>query len=390
MKGYLIAIDNELQENFTKFISNIKNTDSLQFETITREFCDNIIAVLDYYVAPIFNNGKMVTDKKLGIPFKKDDFNDEEVEFIKNYKLNELTQFGRMLKTAIINCYEYRDSDKSLYEQISEVIIDKYIKLFKHAQLIEYKNQNITKVNLISDDKVSCAICQTMSKFTYDIDKLINLIDESHSFCKLTFEPINSNNFIDFTIDKTNITFLNLPNSLKENVKSIITTLKIYCPEKMLDKNFIVVDNINNESDFIGLLQNKYDSSKIEELQQQIKNTLGLFEIGDKIFIGKDHLNKIDYFIVKYLLQDNLLKNDLTWWETEYNNNKQKTKYVGDGVSIYASPFINYIAEQNHESYFLESAIYYILSPQLLKDIDLNNYNELKQKVFNNIEFIRS
>ena len=65
MKNYLIAIDNEIEQYYKKLINNIKINDSLQFESQVQEFCDNIIAVCDYYVNPVFNNGKMIINKKM-------------------------------------------------------------------------------------------------------------------------------------------------------------------------------------------------------------------------------------------------------------------------------------------------------------------------------------
>ncbi len=269
-----------------------------------------------------------------------------------------------------------------------EIIIAKCIRLFKFAQLFEYKNQNITKVNLISDTNISCPICQTLSKFPQDTTKLMDNIEESHPYCNLSIEPHNNFNNVNFTINKTNIAFLNLPINLKDSITTLVTQLKIYCPTLLTDKSFIIVDDIKDTNDFIDLLNSKYDDDKILELQDQIKDTLGLFEVDDKVFISRGHLNNLRYFIIQALLKTNLMEKDLEWWKIEYYN-KQKTKYIGDDVGLYANPFISYIAEQNYESYFVESAIYYILTPQLLKDVDPENYNQLKHTIFENTEFLR-
>lgn len=387
MKNYLIAIDNELKEYYSKYINNVKVDNLAEFELTVSEFCENVVAVVDYYIEPIFNNGKMIVYKKLGLPIQKKSFTENDIEFIKNYKLHDLGKLNDTLKSAIINCYEYRTSDAEFYEDIIEVIIGKCLKLFKLSQLLEYKNQNIDNINLFSNNS-GCVICQTLSKFTHNVDELISNIDNLHPYCKLTIEPINNLNYINFIIDKTQIEFLNLPINLKDNINSLITQLKIYCKDKITDKTFIIVDNINNEQDFNTLLQSKYSEDKIRELQSQIDNTIGLFEHNNKIFISKNHLIKLDYFIVKSLLKDKLMDINLEWWKKEYYN-KQKTKYIADDIAIYTNPFINYLAEQNYELYFLESAINYILNPQLLKDIDYNCYDKLKHIAFNDIEFLR-
>ena len=387
MKNYLIAIDNELQEYYNKFVSIYNEDNNLQLESSVQDFCENAIAILDYYVEPIFKNGKMVVDKKLGVPVKSI-LNNDENEFIDKYKSEDLNNLKYTLQNAIINCFMYRNSDKDFYEEMIEIIIAKCIRLFKFAQLFEYKNQNITKVNLISDVNMSCPVCQTLSKFSHDISKLMDNIEDFHPYCKLSIEPNDNLNNINFTINKTNVAFLNLPINLKDNIATLITQLKIYCPTLLTDKSFIIVNDINETTDFIDLLNSKYDDDKILELQDQIKDTLGFFEFDDKIFISRNHLNNLKYFIVQALLKTNLMKKDLEWWKIEYYN-KQKTKYIGDNVGLYASPFVSYIAEQNYESYFLESAIYYILTPQILKDIDPENYNQLKNSIFENTDFLR-
>lgn len=385
MKNYLIAIDNEIKEFYSKYIKDI---DDIGFELAVEEFCDNSIAIFDYYTEHIYTNGKMSVYKKLGLPVQKKPFINEDLEFIKNYKLNNLGELNSTLQTAIINCYEYRDSDVSFYEDIIEIIIGKCLKLFKQSQLMEYKIQNIDKVNLISDINNSCAICQTLSKFTHNTNDLINNIDNLHPYCKLSIEPAVNINDINFTVDKTQIGFLNLPVNLQDSINAVLMQLKIYCKDKITDKTFIIVDNINNENDFNNLLKSKYTEDKINELKIDINNTIGYFEYNNKVLISKNNLTKLSYFIVRGLLKEKLFNIDLTWWKEEYYN-RQKEKYILDDIAIYVKPFISFLAEQNYESYFLESAIHFILNPKFLKDIDCDCYNKLKYEVFNNIEFIR-
>lgn len=385
MKNYLIAIDNEIKEFYVSYIKNINN---IGFELAVEEFCDNSIAIIDYYTEHIYNNGKMVVYKKLGLQTQKKNMTGEDIDFIKSYKLHNLGELRDTLQLAIINCYQHRNSDSSFYEDIIEVIIGKCLKLFKQSQLIEYKNQGIYKINLIGDINNSCAICQTLSKFTYNIDTLLDDVDNLHPYCRLSIEPADNINTINFTIDKTQIGFLNLPVNIQDNVNSLLMQLKIYCKDMLTDKTFIIVDNINNENDFNKLLKSKYTDDKIKELKNDINDTIGYFEYNNKILISKNNLKMLDYFIVRGLIKDKLSNINLEWWQDEYYK-RQKEKYILDDIAIYVQPFISYLAEQDYKSYFLESVINYILNPQFLKSIDSGCYEKLKHLVFNNIEFIR-
>lgn len=355
MKSYLIDIDNELHNYYKQFIDSIENN-SLQPSNINH-FTDNVVALLDYYIEPIFNSGKKIITKRLNTQFTKNKFAESEQSFIDGYRKNYLNQFKENLNKAIENCFDDRENDKEFYEDLVQIIIADCIKLFKYAQLSECINNNITEVK-INTDNDSCPICRTKLQFKQSTAKLMKEIDNLHSFCK-------------FSID------LNINNQ----ISNIQQRLKISLPELITDKEFVVVEDVVSIPEFADILRNKYDEEKVSKILEQINNRIAVFEVDNKIFLSKNCLNKLQYFVTRALLKDKLMQYDLSWWEEEYKK-KQESKYVGDNVAIYAEPFVSYIAEQDYKSYFLESAIYFILDPDLLKVIDQENYNQLQKQIF--------
>ena len=364
MKNYLLSIDNELKDCFGKLTSKSKN-DNFNFEEVVQEFVDDTVALLDYWAMPMFQSGKLIIAKQIGKAITKEELNENEERFIKNYKNNSLSRFGETLYNGIINCFEQRKNDKDFYDDIIEVIADNAIKFFKSSQLFECKANDIQEVNLISDHN-SCSRCQTASQFVNNVDKLLENIDDIHSFCKLSID-------------------LNNPELKK---KSIITHLNMIIPELVTEYEFKFVDNINDEPEFINLLSRKYDSIKTAELHEKIGNQLMSLKTPSKVLISKKHASKINYIITSTLLKDKLLQKDYSWWKENYYK-KQETKWSGDNVVVYTNPFVNYLAEQDPESHFIQSAITYVLEPQYLKNIDNENYQKLKTTIFNNTEFLR-
>ena len=366
MKNYLIAINTELKTFYSELITNYQKENN-QFDDVVTDFCDNITATLDYYTVPIYNKGRNIVQKNLNIKLAtKNDLTQIESNYIEKYKIEKLNQFNDTLKTAIIACFNDRISDDDLCNQIMEVIMSQCLKLFKVAQLLECQKNSITKIKFNTDEN-SCFKCQTLSKFSHNVDKLINNIDDSHSFCKFS---------------------INLQINIENQVNLIKSRLNISFPELVTSKTFKMVNDIIDEPEFILLLQQKFNSEKVSELKEQLKNQISYFTNSNEVLISKSYINELEYIITSVLLKDKLLMEDFSWWKENYFK-RQESKYVGNDVAIYSKPFINYIAEQNPESYFLESCIAYILQPKLLKSIDLENYDRLKTFIFKDIEFLR-
>jgi phage gp46-like protein len=365
MKNYLVAIDNELKTFYDELVNRTK--DESQFESTVIDFCDNVTATLDYYTAPIFNSGRNVIQKKLGIKLaSKNDFTLEENDYIEKYKAENLSQFSDNLKQGVLACFKDRLDDRMFYDQVIEIIVGDCLKLFKIAQLMECKKHSINKIKFNTDDN-SCSHCQVMSKFSHNVEKLINQSNSLHPFCKFS---------IDLSINVDN------------KINSIQSRLNVSVPDMITERTFKMVNDIIDEPEFILLLQQKFDEEKADELRNQVKGQISYFSTDENVLINKNFTNELEYIVTLSLLKDKLIANDISWWKDKYFK-MQESKYIGDSAAVYAEPFINYIAEQNAESYFLESAIAYILQPKLLKDIDSTNYDKLKQSIFKGIEFLR-
>jgi hypothetical protein len=374
-KKYLISINQEVEDYYNELLNNIE----VDMEEDLDEFSENVTAVLDYYTEPIVKIGK----EKIANTINEDIV--EEEEFINHYKNNDLNDFEKTLKDALNNCFGELNN-KKLFEEISEIIFGFCLKLFRYSQLLECLNHNIKTVSLSSNYN-SCPICRTKSKFNHNVGDLIDNIDEFHESCKLVIKPNIKESVEELSIKNTNIKFINIPKSIKNEIEPLINKIKMSTPELLSDKTIKFVNNISDLDEFNTLLNNNHPKDRVNQIINDVQGSVVSFEYNNEIFISNEHLENIKNIILKSILKDKLmLNNDLGFWRKEYNN-KKKSKYIGNGVSIYAKPFINYLAEEDFKTYFIESAIYYILNPQLLKSIDKNNYKQLKENVFNNIEF---
>lgn len=338
IKNILVSIDYEVKEAYHK--------DYGKWD----KFIDELKNILDYYKSSIYKAGKMVLNKKIGKKVNRDiEFTNIDNEFINNYDING---FIDKLQQAITNCCNDLTKEK-LYDQLITIIIGECIILFKLSEINECKNLQIKKIKLISDDTYSCDLCKTNSKFAYSVDKFNR--EMIHPYCKLSILPISTNP----TNIKTSIAeFIDVPQIFESNIKNITTKLMIQLKQYITSKKFIFGD---------------YDSIISNDNMLQISNKLI-----DKI--------NIEELIVRELLKDKLLLEIDQWWKDSYEIHKD-SKTIGDGCIIYSNGFINNLAQINHEEYFIQSFIAYILYPTELRQIDINAYNKLKD-IFNK-EFIK-
>lgn len=371
MENYLIPINREINEYYDNFFYHDKKADININESISK-FSENVVALLDYYTEPIFNHGKKNITKYLNI--NKNEFSNEQMLFIKNYKNKTLTELQETLLLALTECFDLVDNKKKLINDVIEIISNKCINLFRYAQLSECINNNINQVYLVKTGNC-CKVCNMKTNFKYDTNKLINSIDIFfHESCNISIKPA----FID-------------ENIFKSDVDQIINNLKIYIPHLIDEKQFIFVDDILKNDKFnetLSLTIN--DAKKLNDVKNKLEESPILyFETDNSILVSSHNYHKLEYIVTKSILVDKLKTFNIEWWKKEYSE-KIKSKYIANGIVIYSNPFINYIAEDNYESYFIESAINYIINPKMLKDIDSNNYNQLKNEVFGEIEFLRS
>lgn len=381
MKNYLIAIDNELQENFKQMVNQAANEN---LDNAVTKFVDGVAALLDYYAEPIFKGGRSVVAKKIGTVIAKT-IDETEIALVNEYKERTIERFSNNLHEAIVACFEDRESDDILYDEIIAIVVADCIRFFKLAQIESCVKQGIDSVKL-SSSRQSCPICQTKAKFSHKTIDLLNDPDSFHPFCKLSLE-INNDKETVLTIPTTNIKLDNVPDKLAVRAKNIVGTLRIYAKALITDKSFIFVNDIFDyklSKDIIG----KYGPDREAEIKKAIGSGMVLYETEDDILVSKDNCENIEYIIVSCLLKDKIKEVDSYWWRDEFAK-RSASKYIGEGAAVFARPFVSYAAEQNWESYLFESVVFYILEPQLLKEIDPENYDELKKIVFNDIEFMR-
>jgi hypothetical protein len=328
IKNILVSIEFEISEEYTK---HYKKWDT---------FIDKLDDILNYYKFSIYKSGKQVLNKKIG-----SSENLELTEYDEQF-LEEFNFIGFMNKTKLaLESYENKLSAKELYDQLIGIIIGECIILFKIAQINQCKNLNIEKIRLISDDNYSCDECKTYSKFVFNVDNFdISII---HPYCKISILPICNN----ATNIKTSVAeFTNIPFIFTNICKNITTKLTIQLKPFITPKKIIFIDTV----DFIEIKDNE-------------------------IYISNKMIDKLDIekLIVKELLKDKLLSNMDSWWEEQYNI-KKSSKVTGDNCIVYSNYFINNQAQLNFTEYFIQCYIAYILHASLLKNIDIDAYNKIK------------
>jgi len=327
IKNTLTSIEFEVNEDYNKYFG--------QWD----EFTEKIKDIFDYYKSSIYKSGKIILNNKIGIKQKDMDFTKIDNEFLDGIDFSII-----ILKIREAIEYHQKElSKKELYDQIIFSIIGECITLFKLAQINQCKNQNITKIKLLADDNYSCDECKVNSKFTYNVENFDNSV--IHPFCKISILPI-SNRITN--IKTNNANFINVPIVFSNTIKNIMMKLTIQLKQYLTYKEFIFEENINNIS---------IDSDKVHI-------SLRLMEMLD-----------IESLIVRELLYDKLTNFDLTWWKKTYESRK---KVMGDNCYIYSTPFVNNLAQSNYTEYFTQCYISYILHPTILKDIDMEAYNQIK------------
>lgn len=328
IKNTLVLMESEISNEFD---SNYNNWD---------EFIEKLTNILDDYKLNIYKCGKMILNKKIGKSATNVIYTNLDNDFLNNYNLLD---FIKTLKEAIIKCSVNLQKEQ-LYDQIITIIISEFIKIFKISQINECKNQNITKIKILSDEIYSCSKCKTISNFVYDTNNFdFSLL---HSYCKLTILPIIDTKL---NINTQFANFNNVPQYLVNDIKLITTKLSIQLKSFISKKifNFENTDNLIINADVIT------------------------------IPIKFSNLIKIDELIIRELLKDKL-ENMINFeiWKNLYIV-KKDSSISGDNCIIYKNPFINNLASISYNEYFIQSYIYYILYPNVLQQIDNNAYNQL-------------
>lgn len=220
-----------------------------------------------------------------------------------------------------------------------DLIIDQSIKLliyiYRYGQLLEFKNNNIYDIMVLTNNN-SCEYCKLLSKQKQNINSLIKELDIEHCDCYIKYVISNEINL--FVLNK--IKFSN---------------------ENLLTKyNFILIDNIYD-------IENLYQYYSQDEINIINDNFISL-QINNDVYINK-YYGDINYLLIKYSIKDKLKVNK--WWDEKFKNTNN---------------FINYISMKNSYQYLVENVICYILEPNKLLILDKENYDKIKEEIFNNIE----
>lgn len=327
IKNILTSIEFEVSEDFQKCFG--------QWD----EFANKLKDILEYYKLSIYKSGKTVLNSKIGINSRSVDLTIIDNEFLNKINFSE---FIHKIESALKK-YEDKLPRKELYDQVISIIIGECIILFKLAQINECKNKNIIKIKLVSDDNYSCNECKLYSKFTYDVENFnANMI---HPYCKISILPICNKST---NIKVSNADFVSVPFVFTSIIKNITTKLSIQLKQFLTYKEFIFKEEINK-----------------------------IIIEGNKVYIPLSLIEKLDLesLIVRELLYNKLIDRDLTWWENTY---KDKNKVMGDNCIVYSTPLINNKAQLNYKEYFVQSYISYILHPSILKDVDIEAYDQIK------------
>lgn len=300
MNNLIISLNNELINCF----------DNLKLNNDNELFIKDVASLLYFYFKNSLLNGINITRKKLKL--------DKLIDIKEIQLIND--------KISIINF----NSDDLLEDIVKQMMF-----LYRYGQLIEFKNNNINEVLMITNNN-SCEYCKLLSKQKQDVDYLIKHLTLNCYDCFIKYDIINNIN-------------LSILNKIKFSNKDLLTNY-----------NFVLVNAID-EIPNINLF------FKEDELEI-IRNNFVSIQIDNNIYINNEYEN-IDYLLIKYSIKDKIKINQ--WWIDKFN----KSTY-----------FINYVSRKNPEQYLLENVVLYIINPNELKLIDIENYNKIKDEIFNGIE----
>lgn len=317
----------------------------------------------------------------------------------------------------------------SIYKEIIESITKEIILLFKSAQIEEYKNLGINKLKLKnSNDDQCCSICKTRSLQVYDTNQLIpNQIPDKdilHPFCKVSIEPIvnfksykNNNTEVSLSenfnvgseynltlnsdikqhtdsISYGDIKFYNVPVEIEDHIAKLMQKVKMYLSRYIKPIDFEFVNDVIETEEWLEETKFKYslehddftsDTMAYHD-QDSLRNKIISFRTNDKVIISHFALytKPIEDIIIRELMR-NLEINDLEWWNNEFEE-KSKNIAIGDAVNIHKSPFVNYMAQTSLEDFILESIVFYVNNPLLLKATDNDVYEKINSDIFNGVK----
>lgn len=309
---------------------------------------DNYIISLNNELLEYYNEYKLNNDIKL---FKKN----VETLLYHYFNIGYITGINltrKKLNLQLLNYYDEIDDLKFLnfkHNEINDIInkinndynfnwetiLKSLIYIYRYYQLLEFKNNGIQEIIFIVNNN-SCDYCKILSKQKQNIDYLIKNLNKEHLYCYMKFHIINEIN-------------LSILNKIKFSNKDLLTNY-----------NFILINNVDEIKEL-----NKFYS--LEEINI-LKNNFISIQCDKNIYINNEYYN-MNYLIIKYSIKDKLSPND--WWNNKFNN---------------TNIFINYKSRKNSYQYLIENVVQYILNPNILYEFDKENYDKIKNDIFNGIE----
>lgn len=312
-------------------------------------------------------SGKNISRNKIDLE-KCFDILPEESQYIQSLIEDDEGNFVSKLIKYINITINASEDDSAYLDDIMYVISSKLILIYRMAQIKEYIDNDINYVYIESDND-SCPICKTISKMRQRPEEILGLLDINHSFCKFNIYPMDIKSTIDFNVGDINI--VNAPKFLKEKIISTIDMMYIYYPGMVSKTDIIFVDDISEHEDVAKNLK--------EEHINLCKNKISYIKLSDKILLSNQYLYDIDYLLVKSIIDDKVLQ--YTDLFKDLYDDMIKDEYIGDDICIKKQTFVNYVSQTNLENFVKEHMIYYICNNDMLKDLNCNVYNFIKQNV---------
>ena len=321
------------------------------------------------------------------------------------------------------------DTITSIYDEVLETAVKEVISLFKRGQIEEYRNLNINKLTIrSSSDEGCCNVCKVRANNVLDINDCTEEFDVNkdiiHPFCKVSIEPVinydsligktqdkfslsedtivegfdslHINKEIDHTVEELklgNFTFINVPVEIEERINKFYSKNRFYLREFIKPLEFHFVKDIVNTKEWFNDYKNQYieegdfaSSNKTYIAQDSLKNSISTYRSSNKIFISNFALltNNIENIIVREMFR-NIEFPQFDWWKEKYEEGVQEDK-IGEGLSLTKSVFVNHLSRLSVESFILESIVFYVNNPTVLRGIDEEVYYEIKS-FFNGVQF---
>lgn len=308
-----------------------------------------------YFDAPIYEKSNRVCNEiKTYIPMIRNAAIDSMTEVyngsngVKNFEDKYITtlqedfqpKFYLMLE-KIYNQYKTFNHSE-IQECIKRIIAKEFSYVYKNIQYIVAKELKLN-VNFVASDS-SCNVCKFVARNNTPTDDFI-CVDSCDSYFIRPAEIFDTDNLI-----SNDIKFFNVPKKYKNSIASFYKMIKIRYPHMI---------KTNVKIKFIT----EYDlKDKFNDLADKIQFCFDS-DSNEYVIVFDEYTYR--HFILRAILDNSNV--DSLLQEMYYRR-------ISKDVIFTESKFISYLAEQNEQEFFYESAISYILNPNALFNIDVELY----------------